>query len=137
MREEFNVDAKTDRRACETIKGGNGSPSFGEFWFCPAKQDCGAFSAFPRYKQHGAIGHGQWKDRRLEDQACLEAARAAAAQYLRAQGYIREADMAAGGEGDDFQEVRMAVAIWQIMNPAPVSAPPVKRHGRRIAGEEC
>ena len=73
----------------------------------------------------------------MENQASLEAARAAAAQYLRAQGYVREADMAAGGDGDDFQEVRIAIAIWQIMNPAPVVAPPAKRYGRRIAGEEC
>ena len=74
---------------------------------------------------------------KLENQAALHAARAAAAQYLRAQGYVREADMAAGGDGDDFQEVRIAFAIWQIMNPAPVAAPPAKRHGRRIVGEEC
>jgi len=73
----------------------------------------------------------------LENQAALEAARAAAAQYLRAQGYVREADVAAGGDGDDFQEVRIAIAIWQIMNPVPVVAPPAKRHGRRIVGEEC
>jgi hypothetical protein len=45
--------------------------------------------------------------------------------------------MAAEGEGDDFQEVRMAVALWHIMNPAPAAAPPTRRHGRRIAGEEC
>src|SRR3546814_9360186 len=37
-----------------------------------------------------------WKGRLLDDQDVLEAARAAAAQYLRAQGYVREADMAAG-----------------------------------------
>lgn len=73
----------------------------------------------------------------MENQAALEVARAAAAQYLRAQGYIREADMAAGGDGDDFQEVRIAVAIWRIMNPAPVVPPPAKRYGRRIAGREC
>ena len=73
----------------------------------------------------------------MDDQAVLEAARAAAAQYLRAQGYIREADTVAGGEGDDFQEVRIAIAIWKIMNPASLTAPPMKRHGRRIVGEEC
>ncbi|WP_293699953.1 MULTISPECIES: hypothetical protein [unclassified Sphingopyxis] len=78
-----------------------------------------------------------WKGRLLDDQTVLEAARAAAAQYLRAQGYVREADMAAGGEGDDFREVRMAIAMWQMMNPASMTAPPIKRHGRRIVGEEC
>jgi hypothetical protein len=77
-----------------------------------------------------------WKGRLLDDHV-LGAARAAAAQYLRAQGYVREADMAAGGEGDDFREVRMAIAMWHIMNPASVTAPPIKRHGRRIVGEEC
>ena len=78
-----------------------------------------------------------WKGRLLDDQDVLEAARAAAAQYLRAQGYVREADVAAGGEGDDFREVRIAIAMWQIMKPASVTAPPIKRHGRRIVGEEC
>ena len=73
----------------------------------------------------------------MSDQAALEVARAAAAQYLRAKGYGREADIAAGGDGDDFQEVRIAIAIWQIMNPAPAVARLTKRNGRRIAGEEC
>lgn len=73
----------------------------------------------------------------MTEKAGLDAARAAAAHYLREQGYPREADMAADGKGDDFQEVRIALSLWQIMNPAPVLAPPVKRHGRRIAGEEC
>lgn len=67
----------------------------------------------------------------------LNAARAAAADYLREQGYGREADLAASGAGDDFQEVRLALALWKIMNPARTSAPPAVRHGRRIAGEEC
>lgn len=80
---------------------------------------------------------GNWTDRSLENQAALGAARAAAAQYLRARGYVREADMSARGDGDDFQEVRIAIALWQIMNPAPVVAPPAKRYGRRIVGEEC
>lgn len=73
----------------------------------------------------------------MKDKAGLNAARAAATHYLRGQGYTREADMAAGGEGDDFQEVRIALSLWQIMNPEPVSTPPMNRHGRRIAGEEC
>lgn len=73
----------------------------------------------------------------MDNQAALAAARAAAARYLREQGYDREAQMAAGGKGDDFQEVRLAIALWHIMNPPPAAAPPTRRHGRRIAGEEC
>ena len=73
----------------------------------------------------------------MDNPAALKIARAAAAQYLRGQGYEREAGMAADGTGDDFQEVRMAVAIWHIMNPSPAAPPPTRRHGRRIAGEEC
>lgn len=65
----------------------------------------------------------------------LEAARLAAAQYLKARGYAQEAHLIAEGQGDDFQEVRIALALWKIMNPPPSS--PTKRLGRRIAGEEC
>lgn len=68
--------------------------------------------------------------------AGLGAARAAAAQYLRSQGYEQEAGMVEQGDGDAFQEVRLALSLWRIMNPAPVQSPPTKRHGRRIAGEE-
>lgn len=65
----------------------------------------------------------------------LEAARLAAAQYLKAQGYAREAQLVTEGQGDDFREVGIALALWRIMNPPP--SPPTKRLGRRIVGEEC
>jgi len=65
----------------------------------------------------------------------LAAARAAAAEYLRAQGYAQEGALVAAGDGDDFLEVRIALSLWTIMNPA--SAPPIRRNGRRLVGEEC
>ncbi len=65
----------------------------------------------------------------------IEAARTAAAQYLKAQGYAHEANLVAEGRGDDFREVGIALALWNIMNVRP--SPPTKRLGRRIAGEEC
>lgn len=64
-----------------------------------------------------------------------EAARIAAAQYLKAQGYEQEAKLVAEGQGDDFREVAIARALWNIMNVPP--SPPTKRLGRRIVGEEC
>ncbi len=64
-----------------------------------------------------------------------EAARAAAAQYLRGQGYAHEAEIVLSGKGDDFVEVRIAAALWNIMHVPPT--PPVKRNGRRLVGEEC
>ncbi len=67
--------------------------------------------------------------------SAIEAARAAASQYLRAQGYAREAEIVAAGEGDYFREVGIALSLWKIMNTPP--PPPVKRGGRRIVGEEC
>lgn len=71
----------------------------------------------------------------MKNVAKIEAARAAAAKYLRGQGYEREASMIAEGHGDDFREVRIALALWNIMHPA--LTPPIKKGGRRIAGEEC
>lgn len=65
----------------------------------------------------------------------LAAAREAAAQYLRAEGYRSEADLVAGGLGDDFREVRIALALGKILGKP--SQPPTKQLGRRLAGEEC
>ena len=73
----------------------------------------------------------------MTQQSAIEAARAAAAQYLRAKGYTGEADIVSEGRGDDFQEVRIALALWDIINPAAPASPPTRKHGRRIAGEEC
>jgi hypothetical protein len=67
----------------------------------------------------------------------IAAARAAAAEYLRSRGYGNEADIVSDGKGDDFQEVRIALALWDIMRPKPAAAPPATKNGRRIAGEEC
>ncbi len=71
----------------------------------------------------------------VSDAKPIEAARGAAAQYLKAQGYWREAELVAAGDGDDFREVAVALALWDIMNPK--SSPPTTRGGRRIVGEEC
>ena len=64
-------------------------------------------------------------------------AREAASRYFLSAGYTREAELAASGEGDDFPEVRIAVALLDILDPAPRAAPQTRRNGRRIAGEEC
>lgn len=71
----------------------------------------------------------------------LCAARAAAAKLLGERGYAREAAMVLAGAGDDFAEVRTALALLGILaagwtaRPAPRAA--VTRNGHRIAGEEC
>lgn len=65
----------------------------------------------------------------------IEAAREAAAQYLQRQGYEQEAKLVLEGKGDEFREVGIALALWNIMHIPP--APPTKRLGRRIVGEEC
>jgi len=49
----------------------------------------------------------------------LKAARLAAAQYLKAQGYAQEAHLVTEGQGDDFREVGIALALWNIMPPLP------------------
>jgi hypothetical protein len=66
--------------------------------------------------------------------APIEAARAAAARYLDEQGYAREAEMVAAGQGDDFAEVRIALALCDLLKPQPVELRPF---ARRMAGEEC
>jgi hypothetical protein len=66
----------------------------------------------------------------------IELARAAAAEHLRGQGYLQEADIVAGGNGDDFAEVRIALSLYKIM-ASNRGGPPVKRLGRRLVGEEC
>lgn len=71
----------------------------------------------------------------MNDEPRSTAAREAAARYFRSQGYGREASIVASGQGDDFSEVRIALYLWDIMNVPP--APPTKRKGRRLAGEEC
>ena len=68
--------------------------------------------------------------------SAIALARAAAAEHLRGQGYPQEADIVASGDGDDFAEVRLALALHKIMASKP-GAPPVKRLGRRLVGEEC
>lgn len=67
--------------------------------------------------------------------ASIEAARLAAAHYLRADGYSEEARLVETGQGDDFREVRIALSLLRILDAKP--APPTHRGGRRIAGEEC
>ncbi len=71
--------------------------------------------------------------------AGLAAARAAAAQHLKASGYPEEAALVAAGQGDDFAEVRLALALWSIMSRSDAlpPSPPTKRLGRRLVGEEC
>jgi len=73
------------------------------------------------------------------DPADLRAARQAAARLLGDRGYAREAAMVLAGEGDDFAEVRTALALLAILAVGPSRmAPPAKmRNGRRLAGEEC
>ncbi|MBU0556871.1 MAG: hypothetical protein KKD64_14380 [Alphaproteobacteria bacterium] len=67
--------------------------------------------------------------------AAIDLARKAAAQHLQQQGYTAEAALVAQGQGDDFAEVRMALSLLKIMQPAPPPLP--KRGGRRLFGEEC
>lgn len=74
------------------------------------------------------------------DRDDLRVARAAAAKLLAGQGYRREAAMVLAGEGDDFSEVRTALALLPILaaGAAPPRSPPAKaRNGHRLAGEEC
>ena len=63
------------------------------------------------------------------------AARAAAAQYLRAQGYEADAAYAEAGQSDDTREVAIALALYKILYAAP--SPPTTYKGRRLVGEEC
>jgi hypothetical protein len=68
--------------------------------------------------------------------SALETARAAAAHHLRAGGFDGEAEMAASGRGDDFLEVRIALALHAIMSRPPAPARKT-RAGHRLIGEEC
>lgn len=65
----------------------------------------------------------------------IETARKAAATYLTTLGFAQEAAMAASGEGDDFAEVRMALALIEII--AAEARPAAPRFARRLVGEEC
>lgn len=70
----------------------------------------------------------------------LRAARRAAATLLADRGYPREAALVLAGEGDDFTEVRTALALIPILaaDTAPPPPPrPLMKNGRRLAGEEC
>lgn len=77
----------------------------------------------------------------LSDPDDLRVARQAAAKLLAERGYDREATMVLAGEGDDFAEVRTALALLAILaagSGAPPPPYPVKaRSGHRLAGEEC
>ena len=66
-------------------------------------------------------------------------ARKAAAMLLAERGYPREAALAAAGEGDDFAETRIAMALIRLLPDGEPHAAPAreKRIGRRLAGEEC
>lgn len=66
----------------------------------------------------------------------LAAARKAAALYFRERGYLADAAYVESGKGDDSTEVRIALALLRILTPPP-KVPPIKRKGRRLAGEEC
>lgn len=70
----------------------------------------------------------------------LAAARAAAAQLFDERGYAREAAMVRAGQGDDFSEVRTALALLAILGAGispPPPAPARSRNGHRLSGEEC
>jgi hypothetical protein len=70
----------------------------------------------------------------------LRAAREAAAKLLTEQGYPREAAMVLAGEGDDFSEVRTALALLAILAVGSDAVPvrPAKaNNGHRRIGEEC
>lgn len=71
--------------------------------------------------------------------APLVTARAAAATLLSDRGYPREAALVAAGDGDDFAEVRTALALLAILAAGERAPPPPKRetYRRRLVGEEC
>ena len=72
----------------------------------------------------------------MNAQENIHTARDAAARYFRERGYVGDAERIIRGEGDDDAEVRIALAPIAIMTPPP-KAPPTKRNGRRLVGEEC
>lgn len=45
--------------------------------------------------------------------------------------------MAGSGDGDDFAEVRMALALVHILEARRADAAPRPAFARRMAGEEC
>lgn len=69
----------------------------------------------------------------------LRAARTAAAKLLGERGYPHEAALVLAGEGDDFAEVRTALALLAILavGASRPASPPTVKNGRRLAGEEC
>lgn len=67
----------------------------------------------------------------------LREARAVAALLLAEGGYAAEAKLAAAGEGDDFVEVRIALALIPMLEQRRTTSPAVMRSGRRLVGEEC
>lgn len=74
----------------------------------------------------------------MTDAATIDTARRAAAQHLRDGGFETEATMVSEGRGDDFAEVRIALSLLRILGERPArTAPPVKRNGQRLVGEEC
>lgn len=74
----------------------------------------------------------------MTDTAAIDTARRAAARHLRDSGFETEATMVSEGRGDDFVEVRIALSLLRILGEQPArTAPPVRRNGRRLVGEEC
>lgn len=74
----------------------------------------------------------------MTDAATIDTARRAAAQHLRDGSFETEATMVSEGRGDDFAEVRIALSLLRILGERPArTAPPVKRNGQRLVGEEC
>jgi len=71
----------------------------------------------------------------MREDKSLAAARAAAAQYLRAQGYDADAAYVEAAQSDDSREVQIALAMHKILYVVP--SPPTQYKGRRLVGEEC
>ncbi len=67
----------------------------------------------------------------------LSEARAAAAELLGERGYDAEAAIVARGEGDDFAEVRTALALLRIVEKRAAQPMAARRFVRRMVGEEC
>lgn len=70
----------------------------------------------------------------------LRAARTATAKLLNERGYPQEAALVLAGKGDDFAEVRTALALLAILAAGSTrrpASPPLAKNGRRLAGEEC
>ena len=65
----------------------------------------------------------------------ISLARTAAAEHLRALGFLQEAEIEERGDGDDFLEVRIAKSLLTILSAKPVITRP--KYNRRMVGEEC